>query len=107
MKKKLGEIRVRIVNMRSANFTEIREGLEGQKYNFLKLSFCDKEEKITVPIGDNKEATWTTENLIDTYHNLEPQQINFINLKLFVLSSIIRGYGINLKFIVLLMLFTN
>lgn len=77
MKKKLGEIRVRIVNMRSANFTEIREGLEGQKYNFLKLSFCDKEEKITVPIGDNKEATWTTENLIDTYHNLEPQADKF------------------------------
>lgn len=39
MKTKLDEIRVRIVNMRSANFIEICEGLEKRKGNFLKLFF--------------------------------------------------------------------
>ena len=86
MKKKLDEIRVRIVNMRSANFTEIRESLEGQKYNFLKLSFCDKEEKVCV----SSETEWTTKRLISTYHRLEPQIARFS--RPFIICPIYNAY---------------
>lgn len=68
-KEELTKINVRIVNMRSANFTQIREGLEKQKHNFLKLSFCDEEEKVHI----SPKAEWTTKSLMSTYHKLEPQ----------------------------------
>lgn len=69
MKRKLDKIHVRIVNMRSASFTQIREGLERRKHNFLKLSFCDEEEKVHI----SPKAEWTTKSLMSAYHKLEPQ----------------------------------
>lgn len=74
-KEELTKINVRIVNMRSANFTQIREGLEKQKqkHNFLKLSFCDEEEKVHI----SPKAEWTVKSLMRVYRKLEPQAAKF------------------------------
>lgn len=86
MKKKLDEIRVRIVNMRSANFTEIREVLEGRKDNFLKLSFCDKEE-----VHVSSKTEWTTKTLMSAYRRLEPQVTK--SFQPFLICPLYNGYS--------------
>lgn len=75
MKRELDDVHVRVVNMRSASFIQIREGLEKRKYNFLKLSFYDEEENVPVPIDSNNNAAWTTKSIMNSYYNLDPQAV--------------------------------
>lgn len=66
-KVELTKIHVLIVNMRSASFAKIVQKLKKRKSKIFDLSFCDEEEKVSLP----ENEMWTIDNLISTYKNLE------------------------------------
>lgn len=68
-KEELTKIHVRIVNMRSASFEKIVKKLKKRKSKIFDLSFCNEEEKVSLP----EDSIWTIKDLINTYNNLDAE----------------------------------